>query len=146
MGRNFLVVVIAGDCAMTWAFHMLQKICCINISFQFIFTFGRNKTLSLEYLGPVAVFSIKILIYWSSTGWWWWVVVVVVGGGGFWVGGGCGGWGCRGGGWGWGLASMWWGSTQLQCIYYLVLYTDLWAAKGISAFQTSPLCIMWFYW
>ena len=31
------------------------------------------------------------------------------------------------------------GGTKLQCIYYLVTYTDLWAAKGISAFQTSLL-------
>ena len=43
------------DCAMTWAFHVHQKICRIKISQQFIYTFGRNITLLLEYLGPVAV-------------------------------------------------------------------------------------------
>ena len=31
------------------------------------------------------------------------------------------------------------GGAQLQCIYYLVPYSDLQAAKGISAFQTSLL-------
>ena len=39
----------------------------------------------------------------------------------------------RGGGGGGG------GGTKLQCIYYLVTYTDLLAAEGISAFQTSLL-------
>ena len=34
------------------------------------------------------------------------------------------------------------GSTQLQCIYYLVPYTDLYAAEGVSAFQTSLLSVM----
>ena len=29
------------------------------------------------------------------------------------------------------------GWAQLQCIYYLVLYTDLQATEGISEFQTS---------
>ena len=42
-----LAVVIAGDCAMTLAFHVLQKICRMNISLQFISTFGRNITLPL---------------------------------------------------------------------------------------------------
>ena len=32
--------------------------------------------------------------------------------------------------------------TQLQCIYYLVPYTVLQAAEGISAFQTSFLFIL----
>ena len=31
------------------------------------------------------------------------------------------------------------GGTKLQCIYYLVTYTDLLATEGISAFQTSLL-------
>ena len=53
----FWLVVIAGggrqrnqsrDCAMTWAFHVLQNICRIKISWQFISTFGRNMTISLE--------------------------------------------------------------------------------------------------
>ena len=61
----FWLVVIAGDgkqrnqsrdCAMTWASHVFQKICRIKISKQFISTFGRNITLSLEYLA-VAVFQ-----------------------------------------------------------------------------------------
>ena len=39
----------------------------------------------------------------------------------FWRGGGVGGM----------------GHTKLQCIYYLVTYTDLYAAEGISVFQTS---------
>ena len=43
------------DCAMTWAFHVHQKICRIKISW-FILTFRRNITLLLEYLKPVAVF------------------------------------------------------------------------------------------
>ena len=34
-----------------------KKICRIKISLQFISTFGRNITLLLEYLGPVAVFQ-----------------------------------------------------------------------------------------
>ena len=55
-----LAVVIAGDCAMTLVFHMLQKICRIKTSLQFIFIFGRNATISLEYLGPVAVFQWNI--------------------------------------------------------------------------------------
>ena len=55
-----LAVVIAGDCTMTLAFHMLQKICRIKTSLQFISIFGRNATLSLEYLGPVAVFQWNI--------------------------------------------------------------------------------------
>ena len=46
-----LAVLIAGDCTMTLVFHMLRKI------LQFIYTFGRNTTLSLEYLGPAAVFQ-----------------------------------------------------------------------------------------
>ena len=29
--------------------------------------------------------------------------------------------------------------TKLQCIYHLVTHTDLYAAKGISTFQTSLL-------
>ena len=45
----FLLVVIAGDCAMTWAIHALQKICCIKLSLQFISPFGSNITISLEY-------------------------------------------------------------------------------------------------
>ena len=44
------------DCAMTWVFHVHQKICHMKIPLQFISTFGRNITLLLEYLGPVAVF------------------------------------------------------------------------------------------
>ena len=39
--------VIAGDCAMTEAFHVLQKICRIKISLQFISTFGRDIPLPL---------------------------------------------------------------------------------------------------
>ena len=61
--RHFflLAVVIAGDCAMTLAFHVLRKICRIKkTSLQFISTFGRNGTLSLEYLGPVAIFQQNI--------------------------------------------------------------------------------------
>ena len=62
----FWLFVIAGDdrqwnqprdCAMTWAFHVLQKICLIKISSQFISTFGRYITLPMEYLGSVAVFQ-----------------------------------------------------------------------------------------
>ena len=46
---------------MTLAFHVLRKICRIKkTSLQFISTFGRNGTLSLEYLGPVAVFQQNI--------------------------------------------------------------------------------------
>ena len=37
------------------------------------------------------------------------------------------------------LTSILWGSTHLQCIYYLVLSTDIQAAEGLSAFQTSLL-------
>ena len=36
------------------------------------------------------------------------------------------------------------GGAQLQCIYYLVLYTDLKAAEGISAFQTSHVALKYF--
>ena len=39
--------MIAGDCAMTLAFHVLQKICRIKISLQFISTFGCNIVLPL---------------------------------------------------------------------------------------------------
>ena len=60
----FLLVAADGrqrnqpcDCAMTWAFHVLQKICRIRISQQFISTFGCNITLSLQYLGHVTVFQ-----------------------------------------------------------------------------------------
>ena len=47
--RHFfpLAVVIAGDCAMTLVFHVLQKICRLKISLQFISTFGRNIALPL---------------------------------------------------------------------------------------------------
>ena len=38
--------VIAGDCTMALAFHVLQK-CLIKISLQFIFTFGRDIPLPL---------------------------------------------------------------------------------------------------
>ena len=59
--RHFfpLAGVIAGYCAMTLAFHVLQKICRIKISIQFISTFGRNIALPLKYLGPVTA-STKI--------------------------------------------------------------------------------------
>ena len=53
--------VIAGDCAMTIAFHVLQK-CRMKISLQFISTFGRDIPLPLKYLGPVTFFSIRIYI------------------------------------------------------------------------------------
>ena len=39
--------VITGDCAMTLTFHVLQKICNIKISLQFISTFGRDIPLPL---------------------------------------------------------------------------------------------------
>ena len=40
--------VIAGDCAMTLAFHVLQKICRVKYpSLQFISTFGRDIDLPL---------------------------------------------------------------------------------------------------
>ena len=56
--RHFLLtVVIAGDCAMALAFHVLQKICRTKISLQFISTFGRSIVPPLEYLGPVTVFQ-----------------------------------------------------------------------------------------
>ena len=45
------------DCAMTWAFQVLRNICYRKISWEFISTFGRNVTLSLEYLGPAMVFQ-----------------------------------------------------------------------------------------
>ena len=48
-----LTVVIAGDCTMTLAFNVLQKICRIKISLQFISTFGRNIAIYSEYLVPV---------------------------------------------------------------------------------------------
>ena len=49
----------SGDCAMTLVFHVLRKMSHKN-TLQFISTFGRNGTLSLEYLGPVAVFQQNI--------------------------------------------------------------------------------------
>ena len=52
-----LAVVIAGDCAITLAFHVFQKIIRIKISLQFISTFGCNIALSLRYLGPAVVFQ-----------------------------------------------------------------------------------------
>ena len=52
-----LAVVIAGDCTKALAFHVLQKISRIKIPLQLISTFGRNITLYLEYLGPVAAFQ-----------------------------------------------------------------------------------------
>ena len=39
--------VIAGDCAMTLAFHVLQKVCRIKISLQFISTYRRDIPLPL---------------------------------------------------------------------------------------------------
>ena len=38
---------VAGDCAMTLAFHVLQKICRIKISSWFISTFGRDIPLPM---------------------------------------------------------------------------------------------------
>ena len=52
-----LAVMVAVDCALTLAFHVVWKICRIKTSLQFISTFGHNITLSLEYLGSVAVFQ-----------------------------------------------------------------------------------------
>ena len=53
----FLLVVIAGDCTMTWAFHVFQKICHIKISLENISTFECSITIPLEYLLPVTVFQ-----------------------------------------------------------------------------------------
>ena len=38
---------------------------------------------------------------------------------------------------------FWAVGDQVQCIYYLVLYSDLKSAEGISAFQTSLLWCMY---
>ena len=52
-----MVVVIGGDCAMTLAFHLLQKRCSIKISLLFISASGSNIALPLQYLGPLTVFQ-----------------------------------------------------------------------------------------
>ena len=46
----------SGDCAMSWAFRVLQKICRIEYSLQFVCPFGNNISLSMGYLGPAPVF------------------------------------------------------------------------------------------
>ena len=56
----YFFLLAVGDCVMTIAFHMLQKICRIKTSLQFIITCGRNISICLEYLGPVAVFQQNI--------------------------------------------------------------------------------------
>ena len=67
--RHFfpLAVVMTGDCAMTLAFHVLQKICPIKISLQSISTFGRNIAIPLKCLGPVTVFQYKYSNLWEAS-------------------------------------------------------------------------------
>ena len=54
----------SSDCTITWAFHVLQKICHIKISLQFISTFGRNISLSFGIIKT----SRGILIKYQSVG------------------------------------------------------------------------------
>ena len=46
-----------GTWAMTFAFHVLHKICCIKIFITTYSTFWCSISISLEELGPVAVFQ-----------------------------------------------------------------------------------------
>ena len=58
-----LPFLLVGCCDCRWLRndfsipHAPEKMCHKKTSLKFISTFGRNTTLSLEYLGPVAVFQ-----------------------------------------------------------------------------------------
>ena len=66
----FLLVVIAGDCAMTWSFHVLQKICHIKNIITIYLVYTCYQGISTDVIitqGSLLLTWINLIPAWIST-------------------------------------------------------------------------------